>query len=132
MTEPVAFGKFLEDIARKEVQKQVANITDAIAAGDWDAFRINRQTPEEVKQDAKERGIRTLWIQLLIDLLVAVLTVLTPAIADLDVTSKEQWILLGALLAKTVMSALVSYFFRLFFAPAEPRQVTLSQARRNI
>lgn len=73
------------------------------------------------KADARNRATRTFFQNLGIDAAISLLTVLATALVGLDITSKEAWITLGILLAKTALSAPVSYMARL---AATPKQVT--------
>lgn len=74
------------------------------------------KTPE-AKADASNRAWRSLAQGLLIDVAVAALIVLTPAVTALEWTS-EYWWGLAALVGKSVITAFVSYFARLLMPPA--------------
>ena len=96
----------------------------------WDAIRegksvdilsptITAETSkgkELVVADARSRSWRTLVQGLAIDITVAVIAVLA-MLTDMDPFAKETWILLGALVIKSVVTAIVSYFMRLKVTP---------------
>lgn len=70
----------------------------------------------EVREDAKDRSFRTLRQGLLIDVAVAVILVLSTAFTTIEWTP-EYWMALGLTLARSILQAGVSYFYRLFVAP---------------
>lgn len=132
-----------QDIVRREAEQAVADavrdnlslVIEALRKGDFSDFFPGEivtpvQTPQEVRQDAKERSWRTLCQQLGIDLLVALATVIGPLLLSLDVSSKEQWTFIGLSVLKTIVSTLVAYLFRLFYAPREESQISLAEAIR--
>ena len=133
-----------QDIVRREVEQAVADavrdnlslVIEALRKGDFSDFFPDgivsppSQTPKEVRQDAKERSWRTLCQQLGIDLIVAHATVIGPLLLSLDVSSKEQWTFIGLSVLKTIVSTLVAYLFRLFYAPREESQISLAEAIR--
>lgn len=127
----------LQDIIAREataaVKMNIDNILQAIGRGDFSDFLLPApQTPRDVRQDAKDRAKRTALQQLAIDLAVAVAIVMMPLVRDLDVTSKEQWMFIGLAILKTIVSVVISYFFRLFFAPKEDSQISLRQAEATV
>lgn len=128
----IPFQDIVQREAAKAVRDNLSDVIDALRRGDFsDFFRENPvQTPEDVRQDAKERTFRTLAQQLGIDLIVALATVVGPLLLNLDVTSKEQWTFIGLSVLKTIVSTLVAYVFRLFYAPREESQITLAEAKR--
>jgi hypothetical protein len=71
---------------------------------------------ELVVADAKSRSGRTFVQGLAIDAFAAA-TVGVAALSGLDPFQKETWILLGALLAKTVVQSVVSYVMRIKVTP---------------
>ena len=66
-----------------------------------------------LKADATNRGVRSLYQGLAIDVAVAAATALLLWLPDADLSSREAWIVLGTALAKTVMQAVASYVMRL-------------------
>ncbi len=70
----------------------------------------------EVREDAMDRSFRTLRQGLLLDVAVAVILVLSTAFTNVEWTP-TYWKALGLTLAKSVLQAGVSYFYRLFVAP---------------
>lgn len=92
--------------------------------------RHSVQSVYDVKDDATDRSWRTLWQQLGIDILIAALVVITPMISTLDITSKDQWTLIITSLLKTIISTVVSYFYRLYVAPADSDSMSLPQAKK--
>jgi hypothetical protein len=77
---------------------------------------------DEVKQDAKNRGIRTLLQGLSIDVLVAIgagtLAVVATWDGD-DVLAVGAWVALAASVIKSVVTAAASFLARLKFPPKE-------------
>lgn len=71
----------------------------------------------EVREDAMDRSFRTLRQGLLLDLAVAVILVLSTAFSSNIEWTPTYWKALGLTLAKSVLQAGVSYFYRLFVAP---------------
>lgn len=71
-----------------------------------------------IKKDAQNRALRTFLSNLGIDLGISVAAVIGTVIFTMDITSKEAWVALGLLVAKTVISAPVSYILRLKKSPA--------------
>lgn len=76
-----------------------------------------------VQAAAVERGTRSLWQGLAIDLAVAVAMVLLMWLPDADLTSREAWLVLGTSVAKSVLTAAASYVMRLKVAPLEEAPV---------
>lgn len=72
-----------------------------------------------VQAAAVERGRRSLWQGLAIDLAVAVAVTLLAWLPDADLTSGEAWLILGVAVAKSVLTAAASYVMRLKVAPLE-------------
>lgn len=66
---------------------------------------------------ATERGRRTLWQGLGLDVAIAVAMVLLMWLPDADVTSTEAWLILGTAVIKSVLTALASYVMRLKVQP---------------
>lgn len=62
---------------------------------------------------AVERGLRTLWQGLGLDVAVAVAVALLAWLPSADVSSGAAWSLLGLSLLKTVLTAVASYVLRL-------------------
>lgn len=123
-----------EEAVGRAVRENLDMVFEAIKKGDFSGFFPNGvvpvQTPQEVRQDAKERSWRTLWQQLGIDVAVALATVVGPLLLSLDVSSKEQWTFIGLSVLKTIVSTLVAYVFRLLYAPREESQISLAEANR--
>ena len=82
---------------------------------------------ELVVADAKSRSWRTLVQGLIVDVIAAVVIVLG-MLTELDPFVKESWILIGALLVKSVLSAIISYFMRLKVQPT----IKLPEVRMNV
>jgi hypothetical protein len=76
-------------------------------------------TTAPVKAAARERATRTLLTGLGLDLLVAVAVVLGAWLPDADLSNRAAWGILGGTVAKSVLSALVSYVLRLKVRPSE-------------
>lgn len=72
---------------------------------------------------ATERGRRTLWQGLALDVAIAIAMVLLVWLPDADVTSAEGWIILGTAVVKSVLTALASYVMRLKVAPAQEAEL---------
>lgn len=125
----IPFPEMARREAERAVRENLEKVLKALQHGDFSAILPKKQTPEEVKEDAKDRTFRTLMQQLGIDLVVAIATVLGPAVLSMDVSSKEQWTVIAFSLVKTIISTVVAYVFRLFYAPKEARQVSLSEAK---
>lgn len=127
-------GLPFQDIVQREaaiaVRQNLEVVIDALKRGDFSDFLPRVQTPDEVREDAKERSWRTLLQQLGVDIVVALATVVGPLLLSLDVTSKEQWTIIGLSVLKTIISTLVAYVFRLLYAPREESQITLAEAKR--
>lgn len=69
------------------------------------------------KVDAANRSVRTLFIGLALDIVVATATALLLWLPDADLTKRDAWIVLGTTLAKTVLQAAASYVVRLKVPP---------------
>lgn len=87
------------------------------------------QSPGGVRADAKSRSLRTLVMGFLFDLLATLSIVLAPHLADLDISSKAQWMVIGSLVIKTILTSAISYLARLKIAPNEPNQISLASAK---
>lgn len=72
-----------------------------------------------VKADATERGKRTFIQGLAVDVVLAIAAALLVWLPDADVSSREAWLVLGAALVKTVLTAAASYVMRLKVAPQD-------------
>ena len=124
-------GDFRELIGN-EISKQLEPFLKAIQ---------NRQSLEEVapgvaeivnvKQDARSRALRTFLTNLGIDVGISIITVIATVIFTMDITSKEAWVALGLLVAKTTISAPVSYILRLKKAPPVTTSFVIDEARVN-
>lgn len=75
-------------------------------------------TTSAVKADAAERSVRTLLTGLALDVIVAIAAALLVWLPDADVSSREAWTVLLALLVKTILQAAASYVVRLKVAPS--------------
>lgn len=73
--------------------------------------------PSDASTDARNRAFRTLVQGLGLDVLVAVGAVLATTLGGATWT-KEYWIGLAGLLAKSAVTAIVSYFARKYLPPA--------------
>jgi hypothetical protein len=71
---------------------------------------------ELVVADAKSRSWRTLVQGLIVDVVAAIVLVLG-MLTQVDIFAKESWILIGALLCKSVATAVLSYVMRLKVTP---------------
>ena len=71
---------------------------------------------ELIVADAKSRSMRTFVQGLAVDVIFAIVATVA-VLTDMDPFVKETWILFGALLLKSVLSAIVSYFMRLKIQP---------------
>jgi uncharacterized membrane protein YcjF (UPF0283 family) len=71
----------------------------------------------EVERDARQRAWRTFWQSFLVDVGASVVAVLLPLVSDLEWT-REWWLAAGALAAKTLVMAVVSYVARRLVPPA--------------
>lgn len=69
-----------------------------------------------VQADARNRAFRTLMQALGIDVATAVVLVLVATVGDLRWT-RDYWVTLGLLVAKSVIISAVSYFARLLLKP---------------
>lgn len=84
----------------------------------------NTTTPAQATHAAAaERGRRTLWQGLALDVAIAVAMVLLVWLPDADVTSAEGWVILGTALLKTVLTAVASYVMRLKVQPAKEAEL---------
>jgi hypothetical protein len=77
-------------------------------------------TPKEaasyVNGDAKSRAWRTVVVGLGIDVATALVIVLLPAVSSIEWT-ETYWVTLGSLAGKSLVQAVVAYFFRLLVKP---------------
>lgn len=73
-------------------------------------------------KDAKSRAWRTVMVGLGIDVATGLVLVLLPLVSSIEWT-QTYWITLGSLAAKSVVQAIVSYFFRLLVKPKVGLQV---------
>lgn len=73
--------------------------------------------PADTATDARNRAWRTLAQGLALDVVVAVIAVLATNVGDAQWT-KEYWLGIAALLGKSVVTAIVSYFARKYLPPA--------------
>lgn len=76
-----------------------------------------------VQAAAVERGTRSLYQGLGIDLAVAVAMVLLMWLPDADLSSRQAWLILGTAAAKSVLTAAASYVMRLKIPPTEEAPV---------
>ena len=80
--------------------------------------------PQQAKHAAAtERGRRTLWQGLALDLAIAVAVTLLAWLPDADVASSTAWLILGTALVKSVLTALASYVMRLKVQPAKEAEL---------
>lgn len=109
-------------VLKENVKDYARDTIDTIRSGEAvDVFNptITTTTPqgkELIIADAKSRSWRTLWQGLIVDVLAAILAVLA-TLTGMDPLVKETWILIAALLIKSVLSAIISYFMRLKITP---------------
>ena len=81
-------------------------------------------TPAEATRAAAvERGTRTLWQGLGLDVAIAVAMVLLMWLPDADVSSSEAWLVLGTALVKSVLTAVASYVLRLKKPPTQEAEL---------
>ena len=129
----VDFGKILKDAfagalveagtkLREGAKDYVGETWDAIKEGETvDVLHPTitgktQQGKELIIADAKSRSWRTLVQGLAVDVLFAIVAA-TAMLTGNDPLVKETWIAFGALLLKSVLSAIVSYFMRLKVTP---------------
>ena len=129
------FQEIMQREAEKAIKQNLGAILESLKRGDFSGFQIPSapapiQTPAEVRQDARDRGLRTFIQQFSIDLGIALATVIGPLLLSLDVSNREQWIFIGLSVLKTIVSTLVAYMFRIFYAPREESQISLAEAKR--
>jgi hypothetical protein len=132
-TGEVDFGKILKDAfagALVEAGQKLREGTKDYAKDTWEGIKkgetvdilnptITAETKagrELVVADAKSRSWRTLWQGLIVDVFAAILAV-AATLSGMDPLVKETWILIAALLVKSVLSAIISYFMRLKVTP---------------
>lgn len=72
---------------------------------------------------AVERGRRTIWQGLALDVAVAVAVVLLAWLPEADLASSTAWVILGTAVAKSVLTALASYVMRLKVAPTQESEL---------
>ncbi len=111
--------------AKAAVAKEIMDIASGLKEGKpiqdlIPAEILGFQDQKEKKADARNRAARTFLQSFAIDVAITLLTVIGTALVSLDVTSKEAWVGLGVLLAKTLISAPVSYFMRMLSTPKTP------------
>ena len=70
-----------------------------------------------INRDARIRAIRSFMWGLFLDVSAFVITVLVTAFSSIEWT-REYWVALGLLLAKTVLQASVAYVARRMFPPS--------------
>jgi hypothetical protein len=81
-------------------------------------------TPAQATQAAAaERGRRTLWQGLALDVAVAIAVTLLAWLPAADVTAAAAWLILAASLVKSVLTALASYVMRLKVAPSQEAEL---------
>jgi hypothetical protein len=83
---------------------------------------MSEPTPAEIHADAKNRSVRTLAQGLAIDLLVAVGATIVAVVATWDgddILALSSWVVLGAAVGKSVLTAGASYLARLKLPPKE-------------
>lgn len=73
--------------------------------------------PSDTSTDARNRAFRTLVQGVALDVFVAVVAVLYTTVGDAAWT-REYWLGLAGLLAKSAVTAVVSYFARRYLPPA--------------
>jgi len=81
-------------------------------------MNAHTSSPSAVVRDASNRGLRTLAQGLAVDVLAAVAVVLTAAVAGGIEWTEAYWVALGLAVAKSAVTALVSYVARLVVPPA--------------
>jgi hypothetical protein len=81
-------------------------------------------TPQQAKHAAAvERGTRTAWQGLAIDVAIAVAVVLLAWLPDADVASSTAWVILGTAVLKSVLTAIASYVVRLKVDPTREAEL---------
>lgn len=80
---------------------------------DW----LDIQNKKIAQKDARIRGFRSFMAGLALDVSAFVIVVLVTAFTNIEWT-REYWIGLAGLLAKTVLQASVAYMARLFLPPS--------------
>lgn len=83
---------------------------------------IDLQNERLTHKDARIRAIRSFMWGLLLDVSAFVVTVLLTAFTNIEWT-KEYWIALGGLLAKTILQASVAYIARRLFPPSNVQKL---------
>lgn len=132
-TGEVDFGKILKDAFSDALVEAGAKLKESAkdyAQDTWEGIKrgetvdvlhptITAETKagrELVVADAKSRSWRTLVQGLIVDVLAAILAVVA-LLSGMDPFVRETWILIGALLVKSVVSAVIAYFMRLRVTP---------------
>ena len=114
-------GKTFEQQLADQVTAEVLPaVQQAVAQQITDSLIPTVASLGDKKADARNRATRTFLTNLGIDAAISILTVLATALVGLDITSKEAWTALGVLLAKTALSAPVSYVLRMRLTPVSP------------
>lgn len=75
-------------------------------------------TPAPTQAAARERAARTFFTGLGLDVAIAVATALAAWLPGAVITDKTAWVLLGTVLVKTILQAVVAYVLRLKLQPA--------------
>lgn len=118
------YGKVLADAfadalrqVRDESGPLVRDSVGAITSGQpVEVVAKTSKGKQLVVADARSRSFRTFLQGLGIDIVVAIIAVLA-TLTNLDPFDRQTWILLGALLIKTVVQTAVSYVMRLRVTP---------------
>lgn len=85
---------------------------------------VPSDSPEQAThRAATERGRRTLWQGLGIDVAVAVALALLLWLPDADLASRDAWLILASIVAKSALTAVASYVTRLKVAPTQEAEL---------
>lgn len=82
----------------------------------------DKEAGQYVQKDAKNRAWRSVLVGLGIDVATALVIVLLPLVSSIEWT-ETYWITLASLGGKSIVQAVVSYFFRMFVKPKVGVQV---------
>ena len=132
-TGEVDFGKILKDAFSDALVEAGAKLKEGAkeyGKASWEGIKkgetvdvlhptVTAETAkgkELIVADAKSRSLRTFVQGLAVDVIFAIVATIA-MLTDMDPFVKETWILFGALLLKSVLSAIVSYFMRLKIQP---------------
>lgn len=79
---------------------------------------VPRRGSAYLKADAKNRASRVLYVQLRIDLLIAVILVVSTALDGTNSWGQIEWAALGLVVTKTILSTVGAFLLRLKLDPS--------------